>query len=1024
VRGFTVPVRALTLRELSSNAAERLSIARTLFNFNSVDAETSSLWSIAVNVEALAALWRMYLESVLRPVLVKYCKMMLGEDCERGLSDVRGEKLVIYLEGLADILAYAMRYPLYRDPFASFIEGGEAKENPLVAPHVPLLAARLSYVARRLQGKDAEKSRERYREMYLAELLEPVTGIAESGVASIVSEVTRTLASYAWLAELLFYATPADTRPGFNTTSLFAHLLLVSGVAATALGSVLDKHCIDRALVRLAGLLHDIGKPLDYSRHVEKSAEEARRLLEGLVPRNVLNAVIALIRAHHGGAVEAFTEPKLCMSLVELRDFLRCADSVAAQLDRLAEVVAAALDGRLGVEKEREALLRLGEALAGPGCGGAEDAIRGLYRLPGAGHGCRPRIYAAQAKHLDALIKASEALARLFASLDKRRLMREAGVFDKEMAISTCRGASERVRQGFLQLRLYVVDIGGVQAGLSESYKLRSLAGFSLLVDQLTMSGVPGALLEAGAVLEGIVFSGGGTIHALIAGSEEETRRHIYRALKDMLYSSNVVALALHGLRVRVGSAALTRSPSRDSVLSRNYALVVGEAYQRLEELQLSAGSGYSVLYSLLTPLGAKCSSCGVRPAVLGLGEDKLCPVCAAKYLAADGLSYSEESVRAHVLSYVKVGKRSLVDVVFRERYGRVSGGIRLMELLAGDYLPGMGSMPNYAIIKSDGNAAGAFMSLSLTPAMFFERSVRLDMATKKAIGRIASLLRSNCRRELEKGRDLTSHYCMSFASFVLGFLYAGGDDSLLIVPARIALPSAALLVYEFSAELGFHASLSAGVAAAPVKHNVWWTLSAANALLDDVAKPSARPVSIEALRSADRVKSAGYVAFEYSDGWGLLAVRALQRYEERRRLHRSLQPLPVLPPKQGDLSLLELLALAAGEDLADESSLEGPPSSSEQDKSIRLRLERVLAAFLEGRAAENMWKLHASLSRAVSPAAEPQENLLRIIYYSVNSSEDIVKRAAGILARVYASRRGVLPLDDIYLVYKYARGD
>ena len=1021
VRGFTVPARVLTLLELSEEVAERLSVARALFR---LEEESSFQWSVAVNTEALAALWRMYLDSVLRPVLETYCRSLFGgADCTESVESLSGDKLVVYLEGLADIIAYAMRYPLYRDPLAS-LAPGEMGRGYLAAPHASLLAARLGYAVRRVTGGVDEHEAKR---RYLSELMEPVTSlIREGGAASeMLNRIASILAPNARLVELLFYAAPADTRPGFNTSSLFAHLLLVSGIASTAVRLAVgdERPCLDHVLVRLAGLLHDIGKPVDYSRHVDASVNEARRLLEDLVPGRVLEAVIELIRAHHGRGVEETEGLELCTSLAELQGFLRCADGVAAQLDRLGALIEASLSGRLG-DDVRSALLRLGEAVAQAGCGSAEEAVRGLYSLPGTK--CRPRLYVVPGELLDAFTEATEALSKLLASLDRRTALREAGVLREELPISACRGASDRVRKSFLQLRLYVVDIGGVQAGLSESYRLRSLAGFSLLVDQFTMSGVPGALIEAGAALEGIVFSGGGTVHALIAGGEDEVHERLAEALQRVLGSNSVVALALYGLRVRLGSAPLVAQGS-GSPSSRVYAAAVTEAYQGLQELDLGGRSGYSILYRLIAPLGARCDSCGIRPVVLRLGDEDLCPVCAAKYIVADDLSYSPDSVRAAILEDIGRGEHNLAQAVLGEgRYSREGGGIRLMELLAGDYLPGMDALPNYAVLKSDGNAAGAFMSLSLTPAMFFERSVRLDMATKKAIERIALKLRSKCLDSLREGLGVENPYCMAFASFVLGFLYAGGDDSLLIVPARLALPVAALLLYEFSAELGFHASLSTGIAAAPVKHNVWWVLSAANALLDDVAKERARPASVDALRRAEPVRGIGYVAFEYTDGWGLLAARALRRYEERRRLRRSLQPLQLLPEEEGGLSLLELLVLASGKKLDAEDMAAVPrgiPDSYRIDASIRgLLLEDILSAFLEGEAAERMRRLNARLSRAVSPAAEAPENLLRIVYYTSGAKESVVRDAAAIIASVYALKRA-LPLDDLYLVYKYARG-
>ena len=90
------------------------------------------------------------------------------------------------------------------------------------------------------------------------------------------------------------YSIPSDTRPGANTSSLIVHLLSSSALVWPLLGDVTDLH-----IFRIASLLHDIGKPLDYEKHVNVSDREARKLLEGLISDKDLEKILKRIKSHH-----------------------------------------------------------------------------------------------------------------------------------------------------------------------------------------------------------------------------------------------------------------------------------------------------------------------------------------------------------------------------------------------------------------------------------------------------------------------------------------------------------------------------------------------------------------------------------------------------------------------------------------------------------------------------------------------------------------------------------------------------
>jgi HD domain. len=117
----------------------------------------------------------------------------------------------------------------------------------------------------------------------------------------------------------VFVYTPADTRFPGNTNSLGEHLITTSAFAVVALLSYLEKYgkvLINepeyqniqdklqdreflRGLVRLAALLHDIGKPPPQG-HVERSCDFIKSLKQELGD-DVTQALSSIVARHHYG---------------------------------------------------------------------------------------------------------------------------------------------------------------------------------------------------------------------------------------------------------------------------------------------------------------------------------------------------------------------------------------------------------------------------------------------------------------------------------------------------------------------------------------------------------------------------------------------------------------------------------------------------------------------------------------------------------------------------------------------------
>jgi len=1056
VKAHTVPVRVLRLEELVDELSSKLKTAKALVAFDLLE-KKSSTWTTIARRDVVATLWRKYVEEHVRGLLKEFAKRCFGDDFPEKLSRtfelaVGGDEaslhvLYAYLTGLADIISYMLRFPLYRDPLA--ITFGE-KASGLYAPHQALLIARLSAAIEAIQRRESllETFSLEKRRAKIYDVIDVFMGREASVTLEAVLRVTFNIAcsrEVATMLETLFYLLPADTRPGPNTSSLLLHLLMVSAAASSLAMSKLGVEAwkwLDVPVLRLAGLLHDIGKPLDPMKHVKGSVEEAKRLLEGLVPPELLDALIGLVRAHHferlpedSRVVDQYVGKLFRLGAEEMHSILRCADHMMTGIDRVSRLVNAVVEGRLdGVVPEhakevlveaRKALEELGEMLRREGIEAAtpRDALEKLYSGGERARNVYARILSSR-EGVELVAKVSELLAKLLSMPRTRTFESE---LEKMLVPEWPPRSCKLCFADEMPLGLAVVDIGGIQAGLSESFKLRSLSGFSILVDYTTLALAPYAITLYGSPPEALVFAGGGTIHAIVPLREkvEDVEKKIRELVYRVVGARPEYRLALAGISVRVGVGKFA---------SPLYPRVVEEAYTRVFETSLRfAGvdrdgrkNMYRFISVLVSSLARPCDSCGRRPAVTTYHSDKLCLVCAARYKVSDSLGYSignakgeREGVRVKLLKAIGLWDSLRIE----QKYAGMAG-FDVLEAIA----EGCGciSSANYAVLKCDGNVMGLFMASSLTTTMYFERSVRIDMATKNALNRLMGYLAGKVAAG-ESGRG--ARWASGLLSaLVLGFMYAGGDDVLLILPAKVALPVAAFLAYEFSAETGFSASLSVGVAAAPVKHNIWWSLEAATVLLDDVAKKEARRPAIEALKKAGVVEPVGFIAFDYSDGWGLNGSRAKTRHEEMQRDRVTIQPLPVLT-WQDRLGLLDMLLalLKGGEPIA-------LPGDSESDRDVERVLYETIDAFASGEAEALAKSVHARVARTISRAVAGFSGwhgdidwiALSLLDLLATAGEENLKRVVDLLLRTYSSNRTgkVLPLADLYLVYKYARGD
>ena len=659
----------------------------------------------------------------------------------------------------------------------------------------------------------------------------------------------------------LFLRIPADTRPGLNTSSLVVHLLTTAAIAYV-LGLAEGLDAVELELLRLAGLLHDIGKPLAwremcekgiYVSHAKVSAQLAQELLKDLLEEDLLGRLASLVKYHHApdGAPE---------DIRHLARRLSVADGISSAADRLAYVVADALAEALGVSKaEAEKMLK---------AGGKEAWGKWL------------ELYREKAKELRKATEKAVIALRKWASGEGL------GEEGKPMAKE--------------ELRLGIVDIRHIQNFIMASEELKGLAAGSFIVDAACMYALPRALCDLELCLakggektaflgrlapECILYAGGGTLIFLVPtkqGGDKELPEMLKEAIRKLLGRE-----LSHGLDIALALVKL-KDPFLAS-LREAHALVQAEKLKLLKEPPEG---------SIRLGIGRSCELCGRRPAVKEKEDVLICPACGAR------LDFANNLVMGLAARWERLGLEKLTNLTWKEvsRY--------IMEFIAGHDDPRrIRRLRNFCLLKFDGNMAGHYMAGACSISDAVERSIRVDVAAKRAVRALMKAIEDGVGElapALEAQAGLKDPVGLEKARLALGYLYIGGDDGLLLLPAWLALPAALILGEEFYREMGGALSLAVGAASAKAKYNIWSLLEAASALLKE-AKDGFR---LDILHQEPGLR--GCAAFMFTEGGALAYGVVGSALEAMRNGKLSIQPYKIAD-EDDPRSLLCLLSVVLG---------------------------------------------------------------------------------------------------------------
>lgn len=588
---------------------------------------------------------------------------------------------------------------------------------------------------------------------------------------------------------------PADTRPGCSISKLIPHLLTTAGLAyvmylSNHVPNPKNINVSDRlhlAILRLAALLHDVGKPrawyekllgARYS-HSEASVKLLEALefvdediVQGFNLREAYEVVKTIIRHHHGSTPQQILKVhNIEVDVEKLIKVLRDADIASSSMDRLGDVFA----------KASEAILK---DIANQ---------RNLYVR-------------------DLFIKSGEDVERIWDSLEYNKLLDVVKSIAKQInPYSIPQELLDCKSWGWISgAKVLVLDVAGIQKFIKRE-SIRILIAASTLIDLVTVFAIPKAVIETlGISLDNIIYAGGG--FAIVLVPSWVTEEHVEMVL------DKVKKFLGPNISLEINYALSNLSSSWPCTIREAIARLTTNKSLRRNLRSKAVATGYEVL----------CDWCGKRVATNTHYNEYVCNECL--YLFRLG----EKMYMNHKLSILGgSGYRYAYDIL--ENNEKLAHLYQyFMEWLSGVELEDLpGTRRSIAIVKADGNAAGVFMAsaINITEAMC--RSIRMDMGMKMgiavALNKVLEMLKT-----INLGRDRAEAYV---SRLYTGLLYSGGDDMMAIWPSSLAIPVALSIAKTFWKIMGGAVALSISIVSAKPKHNIWNLVYACDYLLSECKK-------------------------------------------------------------------------------------------------------------------------------------------------------------------------------------------
>lgn len=670
------------------------------------------------------------------------------------------------MELTCDLIALFFRLPLLREVL------GTVAPSPLKM-----------YLFYRLIGIEDERPIELMKMFYAKEI---TPRFLESPINEIISDPKLSN-----LIENCWFKLPSDTRPSFNTSGLIPHLLLSSALAWTlAIQEGLDSK--KAVMLRLAAMLHDIGKPFNYANHIEPSVKVVELLLDYLDTKDEIKE---FVKEHHS---KADTQEARILSK---------ADKIAAAVDR--------------IEKLSQEVI--GEEI--------NSICKELQLDPNDA-------YASGPKGWNFWSKISE----------KKEVMEMSKKF-----VETLRNKLENYTKPLQDsegetidgVQLALIDIASIQSFVYSSWELRNVVASSLLVDFIIMAYLPlyfqTKIAKKERVwfpYEAILYSAGGIVELIFPSKLIDTVRELCEGGR-----------LLENIRLRFASVNLKNNYAATK-LNLAEAMEAEKFTIRhiLSKIKYEPKDAVRNLCELCYKVPPKD-----EPLSTPEGLKRACSCCKELYELGGELHFKRRYDSEIFIKSEKYIPRKVFDLTWEKADQGIAASEKIIELISGHDKNELSKLSggtdeirerNIGIIKLDGNLMGSFMATCISPSDAYERSARIDLALKKAIEYAIENLFEGVK---EASMD-NNEAAKAALAVKLGIIYAGGDDALVLVPSWCSPTFASILAREFLNNLGGSRGLAIGLAVAPAKANLWTTISAASKLMDEAKSACRENPSLSAI--------------------------------------------------------------------------------------------------------------------------------------------------------------------------------
>jgi len=372
------------------------------------------------------------------------------------------------------------------------------------------------------------------------------------------------------LVRKIFFDTPADPRPLLNTSSLVVHLLTTSALAWSLASN--DGNTEEADMIRLAALFHDIGKPIDWKRYAEKSAEIFKSVFENVLSEETLNRIVEIILNHH--------EQKP----TKVAAYITQADKIISGIDELSQNI------ELLMEKLPDIPDNIKQIII--------DWIKGIKEW---------EAFEDLLRELGSIEKIADLYSKLIEKFVE--IMSKGELIEK--------GSKDTESEEITGVSLVKIDTREIQNFIFSGSRIPEISGGSLLVDLLVMYDIPMAIAEKEVPMECILYSAGGNLTLLIP---ERVYSKVAEAIKEV-FDSSVIYKPLGYVMER-------------TTLKVDIKKSFVELEQKINAKKYLIGTRNRTSLDL-PPIAYVCDSCKEYPAVdvdvVGEDEDRLCIYCLAK---------------------------------------------------------------------------------------------------------------------------------------------------------------------------------------------------------------------------------------------------------------------------------------------------------------------------------------------------------------------------------------------------------